>query len=336
MESRNGPFQDQDIRMRLVSSKSSDEQSRHLSWLCLGDVRPHFVKLKGDCDWNHVITDDSDDFTSDDEDCCALETKSYECRDSSIQESSEETETSQSFIRKQGPDESIFIDQGVSGPSSDWSLDVSTILAQHLVDYHRLAQDSEITHVVAINMSEEMIPLIPTCTYNPFVTNQDTGHFNHPGDNVSLQVTDKPLLSCKKRRMDPESHCNTIDRFPSETKRRSVVTLHSKVSVIPIPARDEYSPRARESMWSSFTEMARNIARNSIEFASEGWNWRSVIEDDDMLVHDVSGELIHPIHIQNALALIGAHEDLFVPNPFNLNGETTVNNVPLVLPPNID
>ena len=38
--------------------------------------------------------------------------------------------------------------------------------------------------------------------------------------------------------------------------------------------------------------------RNHVEFASEGWDWRNVIEDEHMLRHP-SGELIHPIHIQN-------------------------------------
>jgi hypothetical protein len=81
--------------------------------------------------------------------------------------------------------------------------------------------------------------------------------------------------------------------------------------------------------------MSRNITRNSIEFASEGWDWRNVMEDEEMLVHDVSGELIHPIHVQNTLALIGANEDLFS-NHEILNEEESVSSAPVVSPPNFD
>lgn len=85
------------------------------------------------------------------------------------------------------------------------------------------------------------------------------------------------------------------------SKRR--VCLDESVSVVPIPMRSEYSDRVKERLWSSATELYQNAARNSIEFAAEGWNWRTVTEDEKMLVCTVSGELIHPIHLHNALQL---------------------------------
>jgi len=327
----NDSFEGEDIGMRHFSSKSSDDKGRQLSWLCLGDVRPHFEKLKaeGGLDsptLNHVITDDSDDLTSDDEDS-AVETRVNECTNSSRLSSDKDVSHQ---TRKQDVEEDID-QQSPDKPSSDWSIEV--LLAHHLVDYHRLSQKREINHV-AIKMSEEVTSLATaTFKYNSF------------SSTASVQPeegTMPPFPSCKRRRIDEEvSNTHRVDCFPPERdkqqhQRRSVVTLHTRVSVIPIPARDEYSPRARESMWSSFTEMARNIARNSIEFASEGWNWRTAIEDDDMLVHDLSGELIHPIHLQNALAFIGANEDLFISNPITSNGDTAVSHVPLVSPSNID
>lgn len=84
-------------------------------------------------------------------------------------------------------------------------------------------------------------------------------------------------------------------------RKKKGVTIHKSVAVVPIPSRLEYSNRMRERLWTASSDLASNAARNTIEFASEGWNWRNVIEDENMLVHQANGELIHPIHIHNAL-----------------------------------
>lgn len=51
-------------------------------------------------------------------------------------------------------------------------------------------------------------------------------------------------------------------------------------------------------MWSSASELSQNAARNTLEFAAEGFNWRNVA-DDEQMVHSPSGERIHPIHYMN-------------------------------------
>lgn len=92
--------------------------------------------------------------------------------------------------------------------------------------------------------------------------------------------------------------CNTSSlssrRTTSRSKRR--VSLHYDVAVIPIPMRSEYLNR--EDMWYSANELHQNATRNTIEFASEGFNWRQVADDEHM-IHLPSGERIHPIHFIN-------------------------------------
>ena len=68
------------------------------------------------------------------------------------------------------------------------------------------------------------------------------------------------------------------------------------MTVLPIPSRLDYPPLIKQRLWSSATELYQNAARNSVEFASEGWNWRNVTEDEKMLLSP-SGERIHPIHL---------------------------------------
>jgi hypothetical protein len=87
----------------------------------------------------------------------------------------------------------------------------------------------------------------------------------------------------------------------SEGSRPRRLTFNEEVSVCPIPKRDEYSKRIREWLWASPEEMMLNAHRNSVEFAAEGWDWRTVMEDENMYRCVETNELIHPIHIEQQL-----------------------------------
>eukprot|EP00569_Conticribra_weissflogii_P004342 CAMPEP_0171342272 /NCGR_PEP_ID=MMETSP0878-20121228/13879_1 /TAXON_ID=67004 /ORGANISM="Thalassiosira weissflogii, Strain CCMP1336" /LENGTH=333 /DNA_ID=CAMNT_0011844897 /DNA_START=309 /DNA_END=1310 /DNA_ORIENTATION=- len=93
------------------------------------------------------------------------------------------------------------------------------------------------------------------------------------------------------------SRRNSTEKKTKTSKRR--VVLSNNVAVIPIPMRTEYPDAIRPLIWSSAVELYENAARNSIEFAAEGWNWRTVT-DDEYMVPSASGERIHPIHFINA------------------------------------
>lgn len=84
---------------------------------------------------------------------------------------------------------------------------------------------------------------------------------------------------------------------PSHEQKK--LTFDDSVAVVPIPMRDEYSERVKERLWSSRVELHENAQRNAIEFASEGWDWRTVTEDEGMYRCSASGELVHPVHCQH-------------------------------------
>ena len=86
----------------------------------------------------------------------------------------------------------------------------------------------------------------------------------------------------------------------SKTKRTKLkpkptrIAFQDQVEVMPIPTRHEYSNRIKSRIWSNRYELQENAERNAVEFASEGWNWRNVTEDEGMYICSVSGELVHP------------------------------------------
>lgn len=99
--------------------------------------------------------------------------------------------------------------------------------------------------------------------------------------------------------MSNDSSIDTKSSKRSKSKRK--VSLRNDVAVVPIPMRGEYPDRVKERLWSSASELYLNAARNSIEFASEGWNWRNVTEDENMIICNSSGEMIHPVHLHNLI-----------------------------------
>mmetsp|Transcript_21274 Transcript_21274/g.31541 ORF Transcript_21274/g.31541 Transcript_21274/m.31541 type:complete len:181 (-) Transcript_21274:1228-1770(-) len=93
------------------------------------------------------------------------------------------------------------------------------------------------------------------------------------------------------------------------SRRKKSISFDESVEVVPIPKRDEYSSRVKQRLWANANEIHQNAARNTIEFLSEGWNWRNVMEDEGMHLCVATGERIHPIHYEN----LGIKPGDFVP-----------------------
>jgi hypothetical protein len=81
----------------------------------------------------------------------------------------------------------------------------------------------------------------------------------------------------------------------------SSVRFHESVSVLLIPDRSEYSTELMKVLFQTKRERAVNVSRNLLEFAAEGYDWRNVTEEDD-LVMDEDGQQVHPVHLVKSLA----------------------------------
>jgi len=94
------------------------------------------------------------------------------------------------------------------------------------------------------------------------------------------------------------SAADTAESSVSSVSAEKRLTFDETVSVMPIPMRNEYSHRVRERLWNDAEGIMLNAQRNALEFASEGWDWRTVTEDEFMYRDAASGELIHPVHME--------------------------------------
>lgn len=125
------------------------------------------------------------------------------------------------------------------------------------------------------------------------------------GGVIPPRPSQKSSAACvaEKRETRPKLAPSNITVEPLRGKddgniERRKICFDDSVSVVPIPMRTEYSDRVRSRLWSNRYEIHENASRNAIEFAAEGWDWRSVTEDEGMFVCTASGELIHPVHCQ--------------------------------------
>lgn len=82
--------------------------------------------------------------------------------------------------------------------------------------------------------------------------------------------------------------------FGSTKQTKRGVSFQASVAVHTIPSHKQYSDRIRNTLWTPEKVMRQDIARNCAEFVAEGWNWRTCVDEDEMV--NYNGEMIHPVH----------------------------------------
>lgn len=100
---------------------------------------------------------------------------------------------------------------------------------------------------------------------------------------------------------------NIIDGDTTDKKKS--VRFQPSVIIHPIPSHKVYSDRIKHTVWTGAWELEENVARNSLEFAYEGWDASKVLDEDTGLLYYLqpshggvgsagkpSGEWIHPVH----------------------------------------
>lgn len=71
-----------------------------------------------------------------------------------------------------------------------------------------------------------------------------------------------------------------------------IVRFEEQVQVMEIPSFRHYDHDARIRMWQEQSEKVSDFERNCREFEYENSDWTSVLEEEEMVLHD--GKLKHP------------------------------------------
>lgn len=130
------------------------------------------------------------------------------------------------------------------------------------------------------------------------------GHYASSFSPPDGSATRPPLHGAKPfvEKLKSDDIRNKPTPTATEAKKKSTkIAFQDEVEVLPIPTRYEYSDRIKSRIWSNRHELQENAERNALEFASEGWDWKKVKEDDHMFICSQSGELVHPVHLQHLM-----------------------------------
>eukprot|EP00537_Pseudo-nitzschia_pungens_P001790 CAMPEP_0172369916 /NCGR_PEP_ID=MMETSP1060-20121228/35197_1 /TAXON_ID=37318 /ORGANISM="Pseudo-nitzschia pungens, Strain cf. cingulata" /LENGTH=235 /DNA_ID=CAMNT_0013095007 /DNA_START=28 /DNA_END=735 /DNA_ORIENTATION=+ len=99
------------------------------------------------------------------------------------------------------------------------------------------------------------------------------------------------------------------DIVMTRTRPRSPrVRFNDNVLVVLIPSRHAYSNRIKKAFWRDGNELQDIADRNQYEYISEGSDWNTVLEDEDMYIDVDTGEKVHPCWVENEDDEI--HDDL--------------------------
>jgi hypothetical protein len=119
----------------------------------------------------------------------------------------------------------------------------------------------------------------------------------------SLSDREDELKPCKAQSVTSVESNTILSSSSDETStsskkgRNRLLSFNDEVTVVPIPKKEEYSKRIRGRLWVNAQELQSQVARNTVEFAHEGWDWKKAYEDEHMYVCAVTGEKVHPVHV---------------------------------------
>jgi hypothetical protein len=113
------------------------------------------------------------------------------------------------------------------------------------------------------------------------------------GSSSSSRTTTQRHPHSSKRRHHKQQHVRTSN---NNNNRSYTIQFDPSVIVISIPSHRDYTPATWLALHCTEYETLSSIERNTKEFTYEKWDWKCVIEEDDMVFDSSVGKFIHPIY----------------------------------------
>ena len=142
-------------------------------------------------------------------------------------------------------------------------------------------------------------PLKSSSTSQPFLRNSSDvalRRFSYQDDLNDYGSSSNSSSWASKTGTSPTTIIGFSDAATWGRRSKRSVSFSESVSVQLIPHKDMYSRRIKKLL-SEGDERAENSRRNSIEFASENWDWRQACEEDQFYTCPDTGNKIHPAHV---------------------------------------
>jgi hypothetical protein len=123
-----------------------------------------------------------------------------------------------------------------------------------------------------------------------------------PLPSISSSLSRSSVTSKKCRHKSKESSTITSSNTCRHHHRRSGVTFNESVTVYPIFKTSAYTPTMILAMYTQRDELRINKLRNKREYAYEDYDWRNVVEENDMTDGPsttgcaAEQQLVHPVH----------------------------------------
>mmetsp|Transcript_3769 Transcript_3769/g.5087 ORF Transcript_3769/g.5087 Transcript_3769/m.5087 type:complete len:235 (-) Transcript_3769:275-979(-) len=204
------------------------------------------------------------------------------------------------------PEVTIVTEDDESRTSSDEETDDEAVMSEEEdaeESYHELyLPEDTMPSYTTIKFSNNMSPEECDSYYSHLAQNEDSTR----GRDI---YTRRRKLPCTlKRKIERSSSFSSQSTEATDTTSLSTdssssapsrVTFNDSVTEYPIHHFDEFPLEIRSNIWTAGRDVSINKKRNKKEYKYDFCDWRSATEEDEMVLDTLTGELIHPVHLES-------------------------------------
>jgi len=147
---------------------------------------------------------------------------------------------------------------------------------------------------VTVGSASPPSPAFSNMVFAPFWS----GYKSHPQRQANPVGAASDSSGEEDAPVDSTTAATTTTASSSSSTR--TVRFDRDVLVVPIPSRHAYSDRIQKAFWRKGNELQETVNRNRYEFTVEGWDWNTVLEDEEMYIDVATGEKIHPCWVEGS------------------------------------